>query len=51
MAEPKAPVQKTAKGHEVPVPERQEFYRDLDKVVNAPARPKKKVGDHRSSSE
>ena len=37
------PTQKTAKGHEIPVPKREEFMRDLKKVAKAlpPRRPKK----------
>ena len=40
------PSQKTVKGHEIPVPTRGEFFRDLDKVVKPPSdrkrRPKQK---------
>jgi len=41
----KEPTQRTEKGHEIPVPKRDDFMRDLKKVAkvpkSAPRRPKK----------
>jgi hypothetical protein len=43
--EPKEPKQRTPKGHEIPIPEREDFLRDLKKLAKAkpstPRRPKK----------
>ena len=33
---PKEPRQRTRTGHEIPVPKRGEFYRDLERAVKAP---------------
>ncbi len=33
------PTQRTAKGHEIPVPKRGEFDRNLDKLLKAPPPP------------
>jgi len=35
------PTQRTPKGHEIPVPKRGEFYRDLERMVKAPAAPER----------
>ncbi len=33
MADKKAPIQKTPKGHEIPIPKRSDVLRDLKKVA------------------
>jgi hypothetical protein len=44
----KEPRQKTAKGHDIPIPTRGEFFGDLGKVARPPSdrkrRPKKNLG-------
>jgi len=35
MTEKRQPKQKTPKGHEIPVPKREEFLRDLKKMAKA----------------
>ena len=42
MANNKQPTQKTPKGHEIPVPKRSDFMRDLKKV----AKPKRSTSDN-----
>ena len=45
MDKKKLPKQRTSKGHEIPVPQREEFLRDLKKAAkvksSTPRRPKK----------
>jgi hypothetical protein len=49
MGKPSNRTQKTPKGHEIPVPKREEFYADLERVVKTPApdrhRDEQKKGD------
>jgi hypothetical protein len=35
------PTQKTPKGHEIPVPKKADWERNLEKVTKPPAKPKK----------
>ena len=35
------PKQRTQKGHEIPIPTREDFFRDLGKVVKKPSEPRK----------
>jgi hypothetical protein len=47
---PDQPTQKTAKGHEVPVPTRRQVFRDLEKVAKPTTRKRGKPSGGQSSS-
>ena len=40
------PTQRTRTGHEIPVPKRGEFYRDLERAVKAPPEPEPEQHRH-----
>jgi hypothetical protein len=48
MARKKLPTQTTPKGTEIPVPKREEFYGNLDKMVNASTQPTRTGGNNSS---